>query len=78
MRAKQDVIDFLILNGFIQEKFNICSNDSCDVIINEDSYQIYDKKEMTTMESTSLNIYWLIGALTYFNYMNKNYKLIGE
>lgn len=73
----KDVIDLLTANGFRQEKHNVCSNKHVDVIINEDDYEIFIKEnEGSTMNSPTLNIYWLIGVLTYYGWMDRNYIIV--
>jgi len=64
---------FLRANGFSRSKKNIYINDKCSIVINRVCYTvIYNKREM--MFSNNLNIYWLIGVLTYYGYMDKDYK----
>lgn len=71
--------DFLEKNGF---EYNIAGdnwcNNNCDVKIHKDFYSIlaYGKEfgEDCFMYSRDLNIYWLIGVLTYYGLIDKNYK----
>lgn len=73
------VIQFLILNGFkdtsiMAKQF---TNSKCIIEIYEgasDYYSVYDIKEGMTMYSKDLNIYWLIGVLTYYKYIDRDYK----
>lgn len=72
-----DVIKFLTENGF--ESFgtsgNTFKNDKCIVTINiELEYYSVANKDNERMYSPDLNIYWLIGVLTYYGYIDKNYK----
>jgi hypothetical protein len=69
----KSVIDFLLLNGFTCIEPNSYINNYCNIIINEEYYTIIDKNN-EVMISRDVNIYWLIGCLTYYGYMDKNYK----
>lgn len=64
--------EFLKLNGFFQEKENTFSNKTCFIEIHHDYYSVTDKEG--SMYSHDLNIYWLIGVLTYRGHLEKNYK----
>lgn len=68
------VIQFLKRNGFRQKGVleNVLVNDKCEVRLYEAQYEIED--ELGVMYSDNLNIYWLIGALTYRGFMKKEYK----
>ena len=74
---KQPVIDFLIANEFERMELNRYVNHSCNVtyrgghyvVSNNDGWAMYSKDE---------NIYWLIGVLTYYGYIDKNYKQINN
>ena len=73
------VKDFLIKNNFILNDFGGYSNDKCDVFIHPEYYEvvIYDISIdiiSGSIYSSNLEIYWLIGVLTYYNLMDKNYK----
>lgn len=72
----KDVTDFLTVNGFRQEKHNIWSNEHVDVTINERYYQVTIKKDGSFMQSDNLNIYWLIGVMTYYGWMERNYVIV--
>jgi hypothetical protein len=69
----QDVEKFLLKNGFKKTDKKVFQNDLCEVTFEDDHYCIADN-EGSTMYSPNLNIYWLIGALTYLGFMNKNYQ----
>lgn len=69
----KDVIEFLEANNFKQIKHNVFTNHKADVAFLEEGYEVVDSKNGQTMYSTTLNIYWLIGMLTYYGYMDKNY-----
>ena len=63
--------EFLINNGIKKYDTNCYINEHCSIIINDNYYEI--KNEDGLMFSNDLNIYWLIGILTYNNYIDKNY-----
>ena len=71
----KDIQDFLILNGFekLEKDRYSYGNDLCNVVIEEDHYAVADNTGGVTY-SKDLQIYWLIGILTYYGYMSKNYK----
>lgn len=73
--------EFLGKNGFEIGENGVMSNSKCNVSIINNSYCIlaygnefseygYDG----CMYSYDLNIYWLIGVLTYYNLIDKNYN----
>ena len=72
----KDVKRFLTNNGFKKVRTVNNSheyvNDYCVVVINENNYEVFDKD--ASMFSTDHNIYWLIGVLTYYGMMDRNYK----
>lgn len=73
----QNVTEFLIKNGLLYSGERIYSNDKCTVTIDKDFYSviIFNKDfEYGFMYSQDLNIYWLIGVLTYYNLIDRNYK----
>lgn len=81
----KDVEEFLISNGFEKTESKTFSNGKCKIIINatdepsdNDHYEIVDIKHDASMYSDNLNIYWLIGVMTYYGFMDKNYKQIFE
>jgi hypothetical protein len=74
----QYVEPFLLANGFKKYKDDCFETEICSVAVclgsNGNSYySVTDKVENTVMHSTDINIYWLIGVLTYNGLMNKNY-----
>ena len=68
------VIQFLKRNGFRQKGVleNVLTNDKCEVRLYDAQYEVEDQNGV--MYSDNLNIYWLIGVLTYRGYMKKEYK----
>ena len=69
-----EVREFLKVNEFKKDKKNIYSNNKCSVVIGDRYYIITSAENGSKMYSEKLNIYWLIGVLTYYGYMDKNYK----
>ena len=70
------ISEFLFKNGFQQidtENKNSFENEFCTVYIEEENYQVVNSSG-SVMISKDQNIYWLIGVLTYYGYMDKNYK----
>ena len=76
------VIQFLLKNGFTRIGEGIYMNLKCIVKIHADNYEVEfkmkDSEEMGTMYSPDINIYWLIGMLTYQNLIPRDYKLPNE
>jgi len=69
-----EVIGFLKRNGFERMEKNSYANDKCNVTFEEYGYYGVSDNEGNTMYSTNLEIYWLIGVLTYYDYIPKNYS----
>jgi hypothetical protein len=68
---------FLLRNEFTQVKENTFTNDKCTVILLEDCYQIdFNDPDHGDVSSytTSESIYHLIGILTWYDLMDRNYK----
>lgn len=76
MDIQKYVVDFLLNNGFERihdTKYSIKHRKKiCKVIINTDHYEIIS--DGGHMYSKDLNIYWLVGLLTWYEYIPKNYK----
>jgi hypothetical protein len=70
----KDVMLFLLNNGFKMVSADIFSNDKCTVVITQSGYSV-SNREGGSLYSDNLSIYWLIGALTYNGYIEKNYKI---
>lgn len=68
----KSVTEFLRENRFIPQSENVYSNGNCTLTITEQGYEIRDMYN-NTMYSKDHNIYWLIGLLTYFKFMDRNY-----
>ena len=83
MNISQELIEFLKINAFTHTqdtKHNI-TNKHCHITILEDAdefrglYRYYCvESELGQTYSSNLEIYWLIGYLTYYGYMDKDYK----
>jgi coproporphyrinogen III oxidase-like Fe-S oxidoreductase len=68
-----ETIKFLEKNGFERIGVANFANNRCNVVISQDGYAV-SNNDGNTMYSNDHNIYWLIGVLTYYEYMDKNYK----
>jgi hypothetical protein len=73
----KDIHDFLKLNGFnkthtILIDSTIYSNGKCTVAISPSNYIVGVNGHL--LYSDDLNIYWLIGVLTYSGFIDKEYK----
>ena len=62
--------DFLKNNGF-KKTGNVYMNDKCTITIS-DHYCIMNLQR-DTIYSDDLDIYWLVGILTWYGYIDKNY-----
>jgi hypothetical protein len=67
------IYNFLTKNGFHLVENNIYKNRKCKIIIHSDCYEVKLKFKYSA-HSDNLNIYWLIGYLTYYNLIDKDYK----
>ena len=70
----QYIIAFLKMNGFKRMEKNSYANDLCNVGLHQDGYVIANNKGHT-MYTYDFTIYPLIGILTYYELMNKNYLI---
>lgn len=68
----KDIENFLIINNFKKVGDWHFVNENCEIEIDDLHYTVTDN-EGCAMYSNDLNIYWLIGVLTYYGYMDKNY-----
>jgi hypothetical protein len=68
---------FLLNNGFEKKEANIYTNSECTIVVTKDYYEVQfiepDLGEVS-MYTDSLSVYHLIGILTWFNLIDKNYK----
>lgn len=73
----KDVEDFLLLNGFqvVNDKYfeNKYVRIHCWDVKPPAYYEVYVKKDRGSIFSHDLNIYWLIGILTYNGWMPRKY-----
>lgn len=67
---------FLLKNGFteVEKNIDVYTNGKCKVNIFYDCIEITSKENGERVYSDDHNIYWLIGYLTYYNLMDKNYN----
>ena len=68
---------FLLKNGFKGIGGDSYSNSECIVIVLDDYYQIdfdYPEYGRVSTYTDSLSIYHLIGILTWYDLMDRNYK----
>lgn len=68
---------FLVMNGFsaLERDPSTFTNGKCNVYIGAHGYIVtWLMDDMSQMYSTDHNIYWLIGVLTYYDLMDKDYK----
>lgn len=78
------ITDFLEENNFNKIDDYNCSNEKCKIIIVTDGEIPFyivrdnDKENGDDWYSDNLNIYTLIGYLTYYGYMNKNYNQLNH
>ena len=76
----KEIEDFLLLNGFKKNKKKFSyTNKFCTVEImfnsqKEAEYYLVTDNDGCNMNSNTLNIYWLIGVLTYYGMLTKDYK----
>lgn len=67
--------DFLEKNGFTSDNEGyFFYSKTCRVTINSDYYSVLFYEDFKTIHSVNLNIYWLIGVLTYHRLIDKNYN----
>ena len=71
--AVLQIKDFLLNNGFKESYEDFFENELCSITIIDGYYHVKNN-DGCSMYSSNLNIYWLIGVLTYYGYMDKNYK----
>ena len=67
---------FLLKNGFKGIGGDSYRNSECTIIVTEDQYEIQFTQEgdEVSMYTDSLSIYHLIGILTWYDLMDRNYK----
>lgn len=65
------IIEFLKKNGFKSGHKNVYYNGKCTVVITLIDFEVYHNGYY--ISSPNLEIYWLIGYLTYNGLIDKNY-----
>lgn len=71
------VINFLKQNGFELIELGSYANNKCNVVITPDNYEVANSNG-DAMYSKDHNIYWLIGVLTYYGFIPKEYEGSGK
>ena len=71
--TKQPIVRFLKKNGFRRMDKNSYANDLCNVVITKEGYEVADN-DGAVIYNSNHSIYWLIGLLTYYKYIDKNYR----
>lgn len=74
MDKKKRIISFLKLNGFEKMEANSYANNLCNVTLHDDCLTFADNQGNTTLFG-EMNIYTLIGWLTYYSYIPKDFKI---
>jgi hypothetical protein len=67
---------FLLKNGFKGIGGDSYRNSECTIIVTEDQYEIQFTQEgdEVSMYTDSLSVYHLVGILTWYDLIDKNYK----
>jgi len=65
-------ISFLKKNGFERIERNSYANKLCNVVISEKGFEVADNDGYCAYSNT-LDLYWLIGYLTYNKFLEKQY-----
>lgn len=74
------VSEFLLRNSFMELERNTFSNALSTVVIHDDYYQVifmypdYNLGDNVEMFTESLNIFQLVGILTWFGLIDRNYS----
>ena len=71
----KEIVSFLKKNGFKLVEKNGYSNDKCNVYIGLRTLMISYKSGKSCYEYFGDNLFWMIGFLTSFGFIDKNYKL---
>ena len=72
----KDIIEFLKLNGFKKTGVDRYSLSDCNLYLHPDNYEVchFINEEEFSWYSSDLTIYTLIGYLTYYGLMDRNFK----
>lgn len=73
MNPLNHISKFLTKNGFKKDGALCYINDNCSIIIYDNYFSI--NHDGNIIESDTHDIYWLIGALTYWNLIDRNFKI---
>ena len=67
---------FLLKNGFKGIGGDSYRNSECTIIVTEDQYEIQfiQEGDEVSMYTDSLSVYHLVGILTWYDLIDKNYK----
>lgn len=72
----QVIRKFLTINGFIEKAKNeFYSNEKCSIVIERDNCWFLDT-ELRHFQTDSLSVFELIGTLTYYGLIDRDYKTI--
>lgn len=77
MEPNSHIVPFLLKNGFEKKEDNVYTNPNCTVIVTGDQYQvIFDYPEVGEVSTytDSLSMYHLVGILTWYDLIDRNYK----
>lgn len=75
----EQIKEFLLKNGFKQFSEDVYTNNKCALsyLENTKTYKIIFQLSINDSEveiySSDLNIYWLVGVLTWYGLIDKNY-----
>lgn len=75
LNTDNQIVDFLEKNGFESVEKGVYFNAKAKVILYDDYYAVLNFEDGGINYSENLNIYWLIGYLTYYNLIDKEYKI---
>lgn len=65
-------ISFLKRNGFKKMEANSYANDECNVVFEDGKFAVANN-DGNAIYSNDNSIFWLIGVLSYYHYIPKNY-----
>lgn len=68
----QSTIGFLKRNGFKKMEKNSYANENCNVVFEDGRFAVANN-DGKAIYSNDNSIFWLIGVLSYYDYIPKNY-----
>ncbi len=76
MEPNSHIASFLLKNGVKGIGGDSYSNSECTVIVTGDQYEVQfvEEGEEGSMFTDSLSMYHLVGILTWYNLIDRNYK----